>query len=304
MSDISVWPDEVVVPFEEKVNLLDALVAADVPIAHLCGGKARCSTCRVRILEGLSHLSPRTEKEVSMATKLDFPDHIRLACQTFADDSVRLGRLVLDSVDAAMASQLGKASFAGPAGRELLAAVMFTDVVGYTAIADALPAYDIVHLLNRFFTRVSSVVESNSGRVDNYMGDGVLALFGINGEPEPALSAVKSGLGVLEVATDIAQYVETIYGHGFAVRVGIDYGEVVFGLMGAESSARETVIGDTVNVASRLEAANKDTGTQLLVTDAVYQATRNGVAYGRRFDLDLRGKTGRVVGHEVVGLAR
>ena len=86
--------------------------------------------------------------------------------------------------------------------------------------------------------------------------------------------------------------------------MGIDYGEVVFGLMGAESSARETVIGDTVNVASRLEAANKDTGTQLLVTDAVYQATRNGIAYGRRFDLDLRGKTGRVVGHEVVGLAR
>lgn len=88
----------------------------------------------------------------------------------------------------------------------------------------------------------------------------------------------------------------------FAVRVGIDYGEVVFGLMGASGSARETVIGDAVNVASRLESANKDVGTDMLVSDAVYQRTAHAVSFGQRYELDLRGKAGRVVAHEATCL--
>lgn len=106
------------------------------------------------------------------------------------------------------------------------------------------------------------------------------------------------------MARELTQYIESIYRLSFRVRVGIDFGEVVFGLMGAESSARETVIGDTVNVASRLEAANKETGTDILVTDAVYQRTLSDVDFGRRFELDLRGKAGQVIAHEVNGLAK
>ena len=303
MPQISVWPEEVVVPFDGEVNLLEALVAAGLPIAHLCGGKARCSTCRVAIVEGLADLSERTEAEAAMATRLDFPDLVRLACQTTASASVRLRRLVLDKQDVELASQLGKPKFVGPIGKEVHVAVMFVDVVGYTTMAEALPAYDIVHLLNRFFTRADSIVEDNAGRVDNYMGDAFLALFGIDDDPYPALSAVRCGIGVLELAEDLTRYIEIIYHQTFKVRVGIDFGEVVYGLMGAESSARETVIGDTVNVASRLESANKDTGTEILVSDAVFEEARDEVEFGRRFELDIRGKAGRVIAHEVLGLS-
>ena len=302
MPEIFTWPDKVTVPFEDEVNLLAALVEGGIPITHVCGGKARCSTCRVKIDEGLASLSSRTEKESAMADRLDFPDEIRLACQTTASESVTLRRLVLDKADVALSSQIGKHPFTGPVGREVDIAVMFTDVVGYTTMADALPAYDILHLLNRFFHNASAAVESNSGRVDNYMGDAVLALFGVDGEPKPALSAIRSGLGVLEVARDLSHYVERIYGMSFKVRVGVDYGQVVFGLMGAESSARETAIGDTVNVASRLETANKETGTNMLVSDIVYKDCASDVDFGRSFDLDLRGKTGLVAAHEVIGL--
>ena len=181
MPEIITWPDKVTVPFEDEVNLLAALVEGGIPIAHVCGGKARCSTCRVKIVEGLAGLSPRTEKESAMADRLDFPDEIRLACQTTASESVTLRRLVLDKADVALSSQIGKRPFTGPVGREVDIAVMFTDVVGYTTMADALPAYDILHLLNRFFHNASAEVESNSGRVDNYMRDALLALFGIDG---------------------------------------------------------------------------------------------------------------------------
>ncbi|NNC40496.1 MAG: adenylate/guanylate cyclase domain-containing protein, partial [Acidimicrobiia bacterium] len=266
MPEIFVWPDEVSIPLVDETNLLEMAVEAGVAIAHLCGGRARCSTCRVRVIDGLNVLSDRTEQEAAMAAKLDFPDEIRLACQTEANGSVRFWRLVLDRVDVEMASQLGEGHYVGPVGREVEAAVMFTDVAGFTTISESLPAYDVVHILNRFFARAGAAIQSQGGRVDNYMGDGLLAVFGINNEADPELAAVKAGLEVLEAAADMNEYVSMIYGHPFKVRVGISLGEVIFGLMGDESSARETVVGDVVNTASRLESANKTMGTSMLVT--------------------------------------
>ena len=303
MSEIFVWPDELSIPFAGGANLLEAAVDAGVSIAHLCGGRARCSTCRVRIIEGADALTERTEPEAAMAAKLEFPDEIRLACQTETHGSIRMWRLVLDKIDVEMASQLGKGHYAGPVGREVEeAAVMFTDVAGFTSMSETLPAYDVVHILNRFFARVETAVESHNGRVDNYMGDGLLAVFGVNDELNPALAAVKAGLEAIEVAADMHEYVSRIYGCSFNVRVGISLGEVIFGLMGGESSARETVVGDVVNTASRLESANKTTGTRMLVTDDVKARTGATVEYGRSFDLELAGKDGQVAGHEVVGL--
>jgi class 3 adenylate cyclase len=303
MSTIRVSPDKVKVPFTPEANLLSTLIDAGVPIDHLCGGRARCSTCRVFLFEGLSNVSERTEPENAMAKKLDFPDRVRLACQTTLTDSVRLRRLVLDKTDEMLASQLGKAKLPGPAGREANVAVLFADVVGYTKMSEALPPFDVVHLLNRFFSRTDDVVGVNAGVIDNYMGDAVLALFGLHDEPEPALSAVRSGVAVLEVARDLSHYVERLYGMDFSVRVGIDFGEVVFGVMGAGDSARETVIGDTVNVASRLETANKDLGTDMLVSDAIHQLTQSSVTFGARHELDVRGKVGVVVAHEVISVS-
>ena len=303
MSEIFVWPEEMSVDFDGERNLLEAASEAGIAMAHLCGGRGRCSTCRVRIVEGHGALSDRTPTERAMAAKLDFPDEIRLACQTQVLGSVQLWRLVLDDIDLEMASQLGGGHYVGPVGREVAAAVMFVDVAGFTTMSEHLPPYDIVHILNRFFDRAGAVVESHRGRVDNYMGDGLLALFGIDGDPDRDLEAVKAGLGIVEVAGSMSRYLDRIYGHPFNVRVGVGAGDVVFGLMGAESSARETVIGDVVNTASRLESANKTTGTTMLVTEAVQARTSTMVEYGRRFDLDLPGKDGQVIAYEVLGLA-
>ena len=304
MAEIFVWPDDVAIPLVEGDTLLAMVVGAGLPIAHLCGGRARCSTCRVRILEGLESLTGRTDAEGAMAERLDLPDEVRLACQTYATGDVRLGRLVLDKIDVEMGSQLGEPHYAGPIGREVDdVAVMFTDVVGFTSMSETLPAYDVVHILNRFFNRVEATVESEGGHVDNYMGDGLLAVFGIQGDGNSALGAVRAGLGALEVAADINDYVSRIYGHTFRVRVGICLGEVIFGLMGGESSARETVIGDVVNTASRLEAANKSTGTNILVSEGIQAKTVDSVEYGRRFELDLPGKAGQMTAYEVVGVS-
>jgi class 3 adenylate cyclase len=302
MPELHVSPDEIDLPFDGEVNLLELLVERGLPIAHLCGGRARCTTCRVWIFDGLANTSERTMNESAMAEKLDLPDQVRLACQTVVSGHVGLRRLVLDKTDEQLDSQLGKSGPSGPVGREVKVAVLFTDVAGYTQMSEALPPYDIVHLLNRFFSRAGDAITANTGVVDNYMGDSILALFGLHGDPDPALCAVRSGFGVLEAASDLAHYTERAYGMDFSVRVGIDFGEVVYGTMGAGSSSRETVIGDTVNVASRLEAANKVTGTDMLVSQSVFDLTRGHVNFGERHDLDLKGKQGRVTAHEATSL--
>ena len=301
MAEIMCHPDEMTVPFAEEVNLLERLVEAGIPITHLCGGKARCSTCRVKVGDGLGELSQRTESEAAMAERLDFPPEVRLACQTRVHESADVRRLVLDSEDVKLASQIGEHGLHGPIGRDVEAAVLFADVIGFTTMSEALPAYDVIHMLNRFFDGASEVVEANNGFIDNYMGDAVLALFGVHDEPAPSASAIRSGLGLLEVAEDLNHYVERAYGISFGVSVGIDYGEVVFGLLGAESTARETAIGDPVNVASRLQSANKEVGTRMLVSNASVAGCDQVISFGRQFDLDLRGKVGRVVAHEVIG---
>lgn len=302
MPEIFCHPDEVAVPFEGEANLLATLVEAGVPITHLCGGKARCSTCRVMVSEGLEHLDERNDRESAMAERLGFPDEVRLACQTTTAAPITLRRLVLDEYDAEMASQIGKHGLRGPIGREVEIAALFADVADYTAMAETLPPYDVVHMLNRFFSGAGDVIEDNGGLVDNYIGDAVVAFFGLDGDRRPAVGAIQSGLGVLEVADDLNRYVERIYGTQFAVRVGVDYGEAVYGLLGAEDTARETAIGDVVNVASRLQGANKQVGTRMLVSDSVHRACVGDVDFGRSFELDLRGRVGLVTAHEVLAV--
>ena len=303
MSEIYVWPEEVSISIDGAPNLLEAMTDAGVAIPHLCGGRARCSTCRVRVMEGGDHLPRRTPAEQAMAEKLDFTDDIRLACQTDVRGDVRLWRLVLDAIDIEMASQLGDGHYAGPVGREVEAVVMFVDVAGFTTMSEHLPPYDVVHILNRFFTRAGASVEASGGRVDNYMGDGFLALFGVHGEPDAALRAVEASLGICAVASDMSNYVKPIFGHSFEVRVGVGLGDVILGLMGDDASARETVIGDVVNTTSRLESANKTTGTRILVTEAIRERTATTVEYGQSFELDLHGKAGQVTAHEVLAVS-
>lgn len=299
MAMIHVGPDDVDIEFDPGAGLLETLIGADIPIYHVCGGLARCSTCRVFVTSGLEHVSARTPAEAEMAEKLDLPDEVRLACQTTLSGSVKVRRLVLDQTDEELVSQIGTPRLNGPVGREVSVAVLFIDVVGYTTMAAALPPYDILHLLNRFFSRAGAIVASNSGVIDNYMGDAVLALFGLHDEPHQSLSAVRAGMSALDAAADLSRHIERVYGMTFKVRVGVASGDAVFGLVGTGESARETVIGDVVNVASRLESANKETGTDMLVSGAVHDETVDDVSYGQRYELDLRGKSGLVVAYEL-----
>jgi class 3 adenylate cyclase len=296
-------------------TLLAALVQAHVPLAHACGGKARCSTCRVRVVEGSDALEPRTEAECAMAATLRFDDQTRLACQTRIRGDVTVRRLVIDDTDLSIVAQgremteeeradsVGHRALSGVAGRELEIAVMFADVANFTPLSETLPPYDVMHLLNRYFHDIGPLITANGGYIDNYMGDGFMALFGVDGRPDATGSAVRAGLDILTAVQQLDAYVQELYGKSFGVRVGIHFGPAVVGLLGSCHKRRETAIGDAVNVAARIEAANKPAGTKLLISDAALAQLGDRATIGKIVDVALKGKSGTHTLHEVTALA-
>jgi adenylate cyclase len=284
---------------ESNETILNVSLRSGIPHAHACGGNARCSTCRVLIVEGVERCAPRNEKEHALAGRLHFTPEVRLACQTTINGDVKLRRLVLDQEDLELTNQLSGTHALRVAGEEKKLAVLFSDIRGFTPFAEALPAYDVVHILNRYFNQMGREIRRFGGCIDNYAGDGLMALFGMEDPTGAPLQAVKAGLGMLEAMERFTPYLQSIYSKSFQIGIGIHYGEVVVGEIGAEDMKRVTAIGDAVNLASRIEAANKQTGTRLLISEETYSEVRDRVDIGRIVRISLPGKSGEYALYEV-----
>jgi class 3 adenylate cyclase len=199
-------------------------------------------------------------------------------------------------------------------GEEREVAIVFVDIRGYSTISETLSPKETLDTLNRFFAEVNRVVQAEGGMVNNFLGDGALAVFGaplaVDGHCD---RAVRAGFGVLEAVAELnrAWAAEGLLDRwqragldGMAVRVGVHAGPVVVGNLGSEQRTDYAVIGDVVNTAARLEALNKDLGTDIMVSDAVVQAMRDERAKGRLRLLGphkVKGRQESVVVHTLAG---
>ena len=311
---LDVQPDGREVEVAPGETILQATLRAGVPHAHACGGQARCSTCRVFVSRGTEQLPPRNARERALAERLGFEPRVRLACQVAPQGDVAIRRLVLDDEDLALTNQLGRRAADAPTeGREQQVAILFADIRGFTAFAEPLPPYDVIFVLNRFFNTMGRAIERHGGTINNYMGDGLMALFGVNmraseegaarePSPEAPLAAVRAGLEMLDAAAAQRPYFAATYGTEWEIGVGIHYGPAVIGSLGYGRSRRLSAIGDAVNLASRIEAANKIAGTRLLVSEPTYSLVGAQATAGRTVRLPLKGKRGEHTLYEVVGL--
>jgi adenylate cyclase len=302
MAEIRYWPDQKTAAIDRPETILQVSLRAGIPHAHACGGNARCSTCRVLILSGDEHCSPRNEKEQALADRLHFAPELRLACQTVISGDVELRRLVLDAEDVQLTDQQRMGGEPSSIGAEKQVGILFADIRGFTAFAETLPPYDVVHVLNRYFRQVGRAIHKNGGCIDNYMGDGLMALFGLDDGADAALRSVRAGLDMLEAVKTLRPYLEGTYTKSFRIGIGIHFGEVVVGTVGHERMKRTTAIGDSVNFASRIESANKHAGTELLISAATYGAVKDAVVVGKDIRVALAGKSGEYVLYEIVGL--
>ncbi|MBC7971674.1 MAG: adenylate/guanylate cyclase domain-containing protein [Verrucomicrobia bacterium] len=165
-------------------------------------------------------------------------------------------------------------------GRKLKAAVLFCDIRGFTTLSYKLPPEQLVALLNIYLNAMVEAVAAASGTIDKFIGDAVMAEFGSPvsyGEQVDAMNAIRAALGMRRslaaLRSQWRQEGKTLLYHG----IGISYGEVIAGNIGSLRRLEYTVIGDTVNVASRVEGLTKSFWTDILITESLYQLVQEQV---------------------------
>jgi adenylate cyclase len=295
-------PDNIEVATNDDESILQASLGAGIPHTHVCGGMARCSTCRVMVIDGLEHCLPRNAKEQAMASKLHFTPDIRLACQTKFTGRLRLRRLVIDADDAELTDQFLEKNQNTNIGEEKCITIMFTDIRGFTTFSEALPPYDVIHVLNRYFQQMGRIITRNGGYIDNYIGDGIMALFGVDDPDSAQIKAVKTGVEMLEEMEKFNVYLEALFNQKLEMGIGVHSGEAVVGSLGAVNNKRMTAIGDSVNFASRIESANKEAQTHFLISENTYEAVKDHIAVGKDCTMNIKGKSGTYKLYEVKGL--
>ena len=170
-----------------------------------------------------------------------------------------------------------------PEGVEVTASILFCDVRGFTSYAENATAPEVIATLNDLFSAIVPIVEWHGGHVDKFLGDGLLAVFGTpDNVPDHADRAVAA-------ACDIAR-TDPLVSLGLSVGVGVNTGQVVAGPLGGAGRLNFSVIGDAVNVAARVEAATRQTGDAVLITDATRLMLRTSYELDSRGEIELKGK--------------
>ena len=192
-------------------------------------------------------------------------------------------------------------------GDVLTVTVLFSDIRGFTTISEKLSAHEVVEMLNAYFTRVCKPILAHGGTVDKYIGDAVMAVFGSPVQyPDHARRAVRAALGMAKEAEGFKQWMHDRFPHHglaeFGIGIGLHTGEAVIGDIGTPKRKEFTAIGDTVNIASRLESSTKDLGVVIVASEATVTAAGAGVRTGKAERIKVKGKSEALAVHEIVGL--
>ena len=176
-------------------------------------------------------------------------------------------------------------------GERVEMTVMFIDLKGFTSISEKLPPDDLVRMINGFFSHMTEAISSNSGVVDKFMGDAVMAYWGppFTSSDEHATLACKAALSALDnlnlFRIDVAEKLDLQLDNlDIDLRIGISTGEMVLGTIGSKASRSFTVMGDPVNLGSRLEGVNKTYGTRIVLSERTRQLAGKAI-YARELDL-------------------
>jgi adenylate cyclase len=191
-------------------------------------------------------------------------------------------------------------------GEEMNVTVLFSDIRNFTTISEKLSAHEVVEMLNTYFGRVCEPILAERGNVNKYIGDAVMAMFGSPvAYPDHARRAIRAALGMAQAADDFKGWMrERFPDRGlpeFAIGIGIHTGTVISGDIGTEKRREYTIIGDTVNTASRLEGMTKELGWRIVASAATVEGAGAGIKIGSRDKISVKGRRGEVDVVEILG---
>jgi adenylate cyclase len=284
---IMTYPDGRRVRVVRGTSVLEASRTAHIPHAAICGGRGRCSTCRIRVV-GLAGAIPEPdEAEIAVLRGIRAPPNVRLACQLRPTGDVQVTPLLPADISA----REGFGKVMDLAGSELEIAILFCDIRSFTRLAEHMLPFDVVFLLNRYFAEIGRAVEEAGGRVDKFIGDGVMALFGVDrGAQEGCRAALAAARAMSERLDRLNATLSIDLQEPIRVGIGLHVGRAIVGSMGYGHTVTVTAIGDAVNAASRLEAETKILGVELVVSDAVARIAGFDLGAFPLREIELRGR--------------
>ena len=244
-------------------TLLESIRAAGIPHASICGGRGRCSTCRVRIGQGLDDLPPPAPAEQKVLARVAASPSVRLACQIRPRTSLDVVALVPGHADAdAVYAEHGYQQ-----GQELKVAMLFADLRGSTKLCEDRLPFDVVFVLNQFFAELAQALKETNGHYAQFNGDGLMAIYGLeSGAEQGAAEAIRGARAMLARLAKLNEKLTGELSEDLQIGIGIHAGEAIVGSMGPPASPIISALGDNVNVAARLEAQTKEFGVPLVVS--------------------------------------
>jgi adenylate cyclase len=257
----------------EGPTLLEISRANRVPHVSVCGGRGRCSTCRVLVVGGEDNLSAVSPQEAASLRAIGAPANVRLACQARPSGDVAVVRILdarRENTDQHLAST-------DVAGIEREVAILFVDIRGFTPLSERKLPFDVVFILNHFFEAAGREVEAAGGWIGGYAGDGLLALFTHPDGIGPACRAAFTAAGRIDAAVaELNRRLAAELPAALRMAMGLHAGPLVLGRLGYGASRGMSVIGPAVNLASRLESLAKAADVQLVASAEAAQ--RAGIA--------------------------
>ena len=267
-------------------TLLEALRDAGIPHASVCGGRARCTTCRVRVDRGLAGLPPPEPIERSALQRIRADSDVRLACQLRPTLDIQITPLLPPHVGAA---EIGNAPMPG---RERMVAVMFVDLRGSSRLGEQRMPYDVFFILNRFFAELAEALRETGGYYSTFSGDGLMALYGTATDVRRGCrDAMRGAIAISERLARMNTALAADLGEPLQAGISIHAGEAIVGTMGPPATPLLSALGDTVNVAARLEAATKQHRCVLVISAACADAAGVDLSAFPQHTSSVRGRS-------------
>jgi adenylate cyclase len=250
------------------LSVLEASLRNNVPHASVCGGRARCSTCRIRIIGDYTSLPAPSNREAFVLNRVGAGSDpaIRLACQLRPEADLTFFQIFLPQTTAASL----RTSRPSRIGEERYLVSMFVDMRGSTRLAEKRLPFDTVFIVNRFLGAVSQAVTECGGQPNQFVGDGQLALFGLSTDPQTACrQALKAAATIAANVDELNLFLKHDLREPIQFGIGIHAGEVIIGDIGYREHMVFTALGDAVNVAARLQDMTKSLACEAVISEEV-----------------------------------
>lgn len=188
-------------------------------------------------------------------------------------------------------------------GERRTASVFFSDIRGFTEMSEKMHADEVVSLLNSYLSEMVRIIYKWHGVVDKYIGDAIMAVWGVpESTPDDAYRAIRCALEMRQYMLEFNAKLKSQNKTGLSIGIGLHTGDLVAGNIGSDERLEYTVIGDTVNLASRIESANKLLNADILISASTYyELKERGIVVGPELKINAKGKSQAIVVHQVIG---